>query len=383
MVWIWQHADWPVFTWDRSRLAPLEARFLDESGRRVGAWRHLADGDRTELRIEWLSGEALDTSAIEGEILDRASVQSSIRRHLGLSTDQRTVSPAEAGVAEMMVALHHEFDRPLAHETLWAWHRMLMREWRELAVIGDYRQHPEPMQVVSGPDYDRRVHYEAPPSHRMMAEMDRFVAWYGRIASTQNRLSALTWAGIAHLFFVCIHPFEDGNGRIGRALAEKALAQSLGEPRLIALSRHRSTAQSLLQCSGSRQPGADPLDWGATALVADRVRGPRCPLLPVLERRRRRQGNSDFALDRTHPAQVSTRGAGQGQGRGEGVPREDDGASGANSPEARLRGPTRSAGPSVPSRRYTAGYPARSTPRSELRRYACPPMSGAWRGIDG
>jgi len=237
MVWIWQHAAWPSFTWDRSRLAPLEARFLHESGRRVGAWRHLAEGDRTELRIEWLSGEAIDTSVIEGEILDRASVQSSIRRHFGLSTDQRTVSPAEAGVAEMMVALHHEFDRPLAHETLWAWHRMLMRERRELTVIGDYRRHPEPMQVVSGPDYDRRIHYEAPPSHRMMAEMDRFVAWYGQVASTRNRLSALTWAGIAHLFFVCIHPFEDGNGRIGRAVAERALAQSLGEPSLIALSR--------------------------------------------------------------------------------------------------------------------------------------------------
>ena len=84
MTWIWQQAGWPNFVWDRARLAPLEARFLHESGRRVGAWRHLPDQDRTHLRIEWLSDEALDTSAIEGEILNRASVQSSIRRQFSL-----------------------------------------------------------------------------------------------------------------------------------------------------------------------------------------------------------------------------------------------------------------------------------------------------------
>ncbi len=234
MAWIWQHTDWPRFTWNPVELAPLEARFLHASGRRIGAWRHLADSEQTELRIEWLSGEAIETSAIEGEILDRSSVQSSIRRRFGLSGDRRTVAPAEAGVAEMMVALYREFDRPLDHETLWGWHRMLMRGHRELAVVGGYRQHAEAMQVVSGPE--ARVHYEAPPSDRMTTEMDRFIDWYGS-AATRDRLPALTRAGMAHFHFVCIHPFEDGNGRIGRALAEKAIAQSLEEPSLIALSR--------------------------------------------------------------------------------------------------------------------------------------------------
>ena len=93
------------------------------------------------------------------------------------------------------------------------------------------------MQVVSGPDYRRKVHYEAPPPGRTATEMDRYISWYGRVAGTRDDLPVLTWAGIAHFYFVCIHPFEDGNGRIGRALAEKALAQSLGEPSLIALSR--------------------------------------------------------------------------------------------------------------------------------------------------
>ena len=237
MKWVWQHPDWPNFTWDRSVLIPLEERFLHESGRRIGAWRQLTREDQSELRVKWLSGEAVETSAIEGEILDRKSVQSSIRRRFGLIASRKTVSPEEEGMAEMMVALYREFNRPLNHETLWGWHRMLMRNRTQLEIVGGYRRHPEAMQVVSGPDYKPKVHYEAPPSERMAEEMERFIAWYERTASIGDRLSCLTWAGTAHLHFVRIHPFEDGNGRIARALAEKALAQSLAEPSLIALSR--------------------------------------------------------------------------------------------------------------------------------------------------
>ena len=267
MTWIWQHGAWSSFVWNRSRLAPLEDRFLHESGRRVGASRHLPDQDRTELRIEWLSDEALDTSAIEGEILDRASVQSSIRRHFGLSGDPRAITPAEAGVAEMMVALYHTFASPLDHDTLWAWHGMLMRERPGLAVIGGYRRHRDPMQVVSGPDYRRRVHYEAPPSDRVATEMERFIAWYG----PQGRMPALTRAGTAHFYFVCIHPFEDGNGRIGRALAEKALAQSLGEPSLIALSRaimrRRKAYYDALEAANRSLDITDWLEWFAGTVL--------------------------------------------------------------------------------------------------------------------
>ena len=262
MTWIWQHPDWPAFTVDRSRLQPLEARFLHEAGRRIGSWRHLDVQEQTELRVQWLSTEALESSAIEGEILDRASLQSSIRRHFGLSGDRRAASPAEAGVAEMMMALYSEFEKPLDHDMLWRWHRMLMRERREVAAAGAYRQHRETMQIVSGPDYAPRIHYEAPPSRRIEAEMDRFLAWYAGTTAAQNGLSALTRAGTAHVYFVCIHPFEDGNGRIGRALAEKALAQSLGEPSLIALSRtiarRRKAYYQALEGVG---PSLDITDW--------------------------------------------------------------------------------------------------------------------------
>lgn len=271
MTWIWQQPDWPRFTWDASRLAPLEARFLHESGQRVGVWRHLSDSERTLLRVEWLRDEALDTSAIEGEMLDRASVQSSIRRQFGLAADPRTASRAEMGISEMMVALYHDFDRPLDHATLWSWQRMLLGGRRGLQVIGGYRRHADPMQVVSGPDYQRKVHYEAPPSARMTTEMDRFIAWYNEARAAPLAQSPLTRAGIAHLHFVCIHPFEDGNGRIARALAEKALAQSLGEPSLIALSRliagRRKAYYDALEAAGRSLDATDWLVWLATTVL--------------------------------------------------------------------------------------------------------------------
>ena len=109
MSWIWQQPGWPDFTWNQAELAPLEARFRDDAGRRIGAWRRLGEDERIELRVGWLSDEAAETSAIEGELLDRDSVQSSIRRQFGLAHDQRPASPAEAGVAEMMVSVYREF----------------------------------------------------------------------------------------------------------------------------------------------------------------------------------------------------------------------------------------------------------------------------------
>ena len=271
MTWIWQQSAWPRFTWDAVQLAPLEARFLHESGQRIGVWRHLADGDRTAVRVDWLRDEALDTSAIEGEILDRASVQSSIRRHFGLAAEARSTSRAAEGVSEMMVALFRDFDQPLEHETLWSWQRMLLGGRRDLEVIGGYRRHSDPMQIVSGPDYRRKVHFEAPPSSRMAAEMDRFIAWYNGARSALLAQSPLTRAGIAHLHFVCIHPFEDGNGRIARALSEKALAQSLGEPSLIALSRRiagrRKAYYDTLEAAGRSLDVTDWLVWFAGTVL--------------------------------------------------------------------------------------------------------------------
>jgi Fic family protein len=236
MAWNWQRPDWPNFTFDATALEPFERQFLLHSGEFIGVFKHIGTDDRDTLKIELIGDEALKTSEIEGEILDRASLQSSLREQFGLATDKRRVSAAERGIAEMMVDLYQRFADPLSHETLFAWHAMVMRGQRRIRVTGGYRTHAEPMQVVSGSIHNPNVHFEAPPSGRMGAEMDAFVGWFNATAPHGTRpLPALTRAGITHLYFESVHPFEDGNGRIGRALAEKSLAQNLGQPSLIAL----------------------------------------------------------------------------------------------------------------------------------------------------
>ena len=236
MTWNWEQPDWPEFTYASKALEPLEKQFLLQSGEFIGACKHIGPDDRETLKIELISDEAVKTSAIEGEILNRDSVQSSLRQQLGLGVEQPGVKPAERGISKMMLDLYRGFAAPLTDQTMFDWHAMLLSGDASIRVIGGYRTHAEPMKVVSGPDDKRTVHFEAPPSIRVPDEMKRFITWFDDTApGAKNPLPALTRAGIAHLYFVCIHPFEDGNGRIGRALAEKSLAQNLGQPSLIAL----------------------------------------------------------------------------------------------------------------------------------------------------
>jgi Fic family protein len=149
MTWNWQLPDWPRFTWHRPRLDAAEQQFLVGEGTFFGAIKHLGDEDRNQLTVEAMSTEALTTSEIEGEILDRASVQSSIRRQLGLAADNRRAAPAERGVSEMMVNLYKTFAAPLSDDTLFEWQCMLMSGWQDLTDIGRYRTSSEPMQVLS------------------------------------------------------------------------------------------------------------------------------------------------------------------------------------------------------------------------------------------
>ncbi len=152
-------------------------------------------------------------------------------------TGQRKIPPAEAGIAEMMVDLYRSFEKSLDHEMLFRWHDFLMKGRRDLETIGQYRTHKEAMQITSGQMDNFKIHFEAPPSKIVKKEMRGFINWFNQTAQKgKTPLPALTRAGIAHLYFVCVHPFEDGNGRIGRAIAEKALSQCLGAPTLIALS---------------------------------------------------------------------------------------------------------------------------------------------------
>jgi Fic family protein len=235
--WNWEQEDWPEFRYIRTKLDALEAKFLREAGEFIGAVKHVVDDDKQQLTVDLISDEAFNTSEIEGEILNRESLQSSIRRNFGLAADNRKIPPAEQGIAEMRVDLYRNFNSPLSDDSLFHWHKMLMNGRRDLKDVGRYRSGNSPMQIVSGPIHEPKVHFEAPPATRMRTEMARFIKWFNQTSPAgKSPLPVLTRAGITHWHFVAIHPFEDGNGRIARALAEKAISQSLGQPTLIALS---------------------------------------------------------------------------------------------------------------------------------------------------
>ncbi|MBK5968357.1 MULTISPECIES: Fic family protein [Thiorhodovibrio] len=277
MRWNWQHPNWPNFTWSPDRLAPAERLFAQESGILIGTSRHIDDADRETLLVEQLCLEATDTSAIEGEMLDRDSVQSSIRRQLGLVADRRQVGAAEAGIAELMSHLYQTLSSPLDHADIQNWHRMLMNGRRDLDGIGRYRTHQKPMQIVSGAIYAPTVYYEAPPSERVPAEMARFLTWFADTAAEAGQpLPPMTRAGIAHLWFESIHPFEDGNGRLGRAIAEKALAQGVRPPILTGLSttllKHRKTYYAALHAASKTLEITQWLEWFANKAIEARRR---------------------------------------------------------------------------------------------------------------
>jgi len=263
-TWNWQHPEWPRLQFDPLQLAELEQQFLIESARLIGASSVIDKEQRQTFTIELMSEEALKSSRIEDEMLNRESVASSLLHQFGLAatySDHRA-SEKEQGIAGLMVDAYRHFRQPLTHEMLCSWHTHLMSGNRQMRDIGRYRTGPEPMRVVSGYIGSEKIYFEAPPSILVAAEMEAFVSWYNQTApGGDTPLPALTRAGLAHIHFLSIHPFEDGNGRIGRAISEKALAQSIEMPGLFALShaieRNRPEYYRQLernQCTPSVQP---------------------------------------------------------------------------------------------------------------------------------
>ncbi len=237
MKWNWQSQNWPHFSFESEKIQAFLEDFFKFSGLLLGAYKYIEKSDKDNLVLEIITDEAIKTSQIEGEYLNRESVQSSIRKQFGLQVDGRRPSAAEHGIAEMMVDLYQTFEEPLSNEMIFRWHNMLTNGRRDLVDIGRYRSSNEPMQVISGHFGRPVVHFEAPPSAILQKEMDRFLEWYQETSKTgKSPLHPVLRAGIAHLYFVSIHPLEDGNGRIGRVIAEKVLSESLGYPSLIALS---------------------------------------------------------------------------------------------------------------------------------------------------
>ncbi len=221
--------DWPKFHWRQDRLAEQLAAVRHRQGRLIGRMEGLGFTLRAEAVLQTLTEEVVKSSEIEGEVLDKDQVRSSIARRLGM--DIGALTPAERnveGVVEMMLDATQKFEMPLTVERLFAWHAALFptgRSGMSRIRVGAWRaDNAGPMQVVSGPLGREKVHYEAPAAKKLNREMRAFLAWFNGPATTDPVLKA----AIAHLGFVTIHPFDDGNGRIARAIADMALARSEG-----------------------------------------------------------------------------------------------------------------------------------------------------------
>lgn len=219
--------DWPKFSWNHEALSsPLNAASQNQ-GRLIGRMEALGFTARDEAVLRTLTADVIKTSEIEGEKLDVEQVRSSLARRLGMEIG--ALKPADRlvdGVVEMMLDATGRYDQPLTEERLFSWHAALFPTGGSgltTLIVGAWRtDRGGPMQVVSGPVGRERVHYEAPAAARVPEEMRRFIEWF----NTDRIMNPLLKAALAHLWFVTVHPFEDGNGRIARAIADMALARS-------------------------------------------------------------------------------------------------------------------------------------------------------------
>ena len=239
MIYNWQQSDWPEFRYKLQDVDDAILAFAEETGLISGMLNTMPEDMQMEAIIDTMVAEAIKTSEIEGEYLSRKDVMSSIRNNLGLETKPAIVKDKKAqGVGVLMVDVRNSYNESLSLEKLFNWHKMLMADTKNIAV-GKLRTHKEPMQVVSGALGRETIHFEAPPSAKVPEEMKKFIKWFNDTAPGGKReiKKAAIRSAIAHLYFETIHPFEDGNGRIGRAIAEKALSQTLGRPVLLSLSR--------------------------------------------------------------------------------------------------------------------------------------------------
>lgn len=222
---------WPSFIWDKDRLALKLEQVRLKQGRLIGKMERLGFRTKEEAVLQTLTEDILKTSEIEGEVLDRNQVRSSIARKLGMDIvglvkSERSVE----GVVEMMLDATQKYKAPLTAERLFAWHAALFptgRSGMAKILVGKWRDDSNgPMQVISGPIGKSKIHFQAPEAKKLKKEIRQFLSW----ANGKKKEDSLVRAGIAHLWFVTIHPFEDGNGRIARAIADMFLAKSEDSP---------------------------------------------------------------------------------------------------------------------------------------------------------
>jgi len=228
-MWIYEQKDWPYFTWDDKALVSLLAETRHRQGRLLGKMEALGFPIQQEASLNTLTTDVVTSFAIEGEELDTDEVRSSIARQLGIPLDNdKPVGRDVEGVVEMMLDATQNFDQALTKERLFNWHAALFptgRSGMHPITVGAWRpEEAGPMQVVSGATGRETVHFEAPHAAKLDAEMTAFLTWF----EVNNAFDPVLKAAIAHFWFVTIHPFEDGNGRIARAIADMALARADG-----------------------------------------------------------------------------------------------------------------------------------------------------------
>lgn len=234
MPWNWELPNWPKFSYNSEQISKKDRKFLLSIGSAFAFLKNIEEREYNQFVVEILSWEGLESSRIEGEILDRESFQSSVKQHFGLNTKQKQEANKESRMATLLCDVYESFNKPLTHKMLWQWHNRLFKDQAHIVDCGRYRTHTEPMQIISSRYDSPRVFFEAPPSVQIQDEMTAFVHWFNTPNESESILGR---AAIVHVYFESIHPFEDGNGRIGRVLVEKVLSQAVERPVLIAVSK--------------------------------------------------------------------------------------------------------------------------------------------------
>jgi Fic family protein len=266
MIYYHEKPEWPQYTWDSEKLAAPLAAVRHRQGRLIGRMEGLGFSLRNEAVLQTLTQDVIKSSEIEGEILDHMQVRSSIARRLGM--DIGALTPADRdveGVVEMMLDATQNYEKLLVAERLFGWHAALFPtgfSGMHRIFVGAWRNDERgPMQVVSGRIGKERVHYQAPDAKRLNMEMKRFLEWYNASSTSDPVLKA----GLAHLWFVTIHPFDDGNGRIARAIADMSLARSeQSSQRFYSMSSQirteRETYYEMLEAT-QKQDSGDVTPW--------------------------------------------------------------------------------------------------------------------------
>lgn len=229
-IYIWQHPSWANFTWDNNRLINLLSEVRNLEGRVYGLMSGMGFDSQNRASLDIMTENVLRSSEIEGELLNPDRVRSSIARHLGLDTEGLPdPDHYTEGVVQVMLDAVRNNDKPLTHDRLFNWHAALFPTGRSgmyPITVAEYRKGNEPMQVVSGAMGRERVHYEAPKSDDVPSMMDIFLNWI----NDNNNIDPIIKAAVAHLWFVAIHPFDDGNGRLTRTITDMLLTKADGMP---------------------------------------------------------------------------------------------------------------------------------------------------------